>query len=120
MKEGIHPSYKEVSVECACGNKFVTRSTLTRIRLEICSNCHPFYTGRQKLLDTAGRVERFEKRFAKTGGKTIVRKPAERKAAAPKVPTKVKKILKNTPRAAPPEKRGGEGRSPKPSKSPAR
>ena len=66
MKSGIHPQYHTVTVACACGNSFVTRSTASQIRLEICSNCHPFYTGRQKLLDTAGRVERFAKRYAST------------------------------------------------------
>jgi len=65
VKKGIHPEYKEVTVTCACGEKFVTRSTRKEIRLELCSKCHPFFTGRQKLIDTAGRVERFAKRYAK-------------------------------------------------------
>lgn len=59
---------------CACGNSFTTRSIRPEIKLEICSDCHPFYTGRQKLVDTAGRVDRFKKRFAKTEGKMIARK----------------------------------------------
>ncbi len=120
MKEGIHPRYAEAVVECACGNRFVTRSTLPKIRLEICSNCHPFYTGKQKLMDTAGRVERFEKRFAKTGGKTVVRKPTATKAA-PKVSKSTKKVLRNTPRAMPPaDKRGSaEKRPAKPAAKPA-
>lgn len=63
MKPGIHPKYEEVEVRCACGNTFVTRSTKPELHLEICSNCHPFFTGRQKLIDTEGRVERFTKRF---------------------------------------------------------
>ena len=63
MKEGIHPTYKEVEVRCACGNTFRTRSTKTELHLEICSACHPFFTGRQKLIDTEGRVERFNKKF---------------------------------------------------------
>lgn len=63
MKEGIHPSYQEVEVRCACGNTFTTRSTKPELHLEICSACHPFFTGRQKLIDTEGRVERFTKRF---------------------------------------------------------
>src|SRR5256886_10673894 len=71
MKTGIHPEYVECTVVCACGNSFQTRSTKPSIRLEICSNCHPFFTGRQKFVDTAGRVERFQKRFSKTGGETI-------------------------------------------------
>lgn len=68
MKEGIHPKYEEVTVKCHCGNSFVTRSTSSKdgeLMTEICSSCHPFYTGTQKLLDTAGRIERFRKRYAK-------------------------------------------------------
>jgi large subunit ribosomal protein L31 len=66
MQAGIHPAYYEVKVSCACGNQFETRSTHKGdIRLEICSNCHPFFTGRQKLVDTEGRVDRFQKKFAK-------------------------------------------------------
>lgn len=63
MKEGIHPKYDEVTVKCACGNSFQTRSTRTEISTEICSACHPFFTGKQKLMDTAGRVERFRKKY---------------------------------------------------------
>ena len=71
MKEGIHPEYKTVTVSCACGNRFTTRSTVETIHVEICSACHPFFTGRQKLVDTAGRVERFRKKYgdAAPGGK---------------------------------------------------
>jgi len=65
MKEGIHPEYNEVEVRCACGNTFTTRSTATELRLEICGACHPFYTGKQKLVDTAGMVEKFERRYGK-------------------------------------------------------
>jgi large subunit ribosomal protein L31 len=65
MKEGVHPKYHKVTVTCACGNKFETGSTKSEIRLELCSACHPFYTGKQKLVDTAGRIERFQKRYAK-------------------------------------------------------
>lgn len=65
MKTGIHPDYVESRVTCTCGNTFVTRSTEPQISVEICSNCHPFYTGRQKLVDTGGRVERFKRRAAK-------------------------------------------------------
>ena len=64
MKQGIHPRYGPTQVTCACGNSFVTRATVPRIRVEICSNCHPFYTGRQKIVDTEGRVERFVQRYA--------------------------------------------------------
>ncbi len=63
MKENIHPNYEETTVKCACGNEFKTRSTKKDIRLDICSNCHPFFTGKQKLVDTGGRVDRFKKRF---------------------------------------------------------
>jgi large subunit ribosomal protein L31 len=63
MKEGIHPAYNEITVKCLCGNTFRTRSTLKEINTEICSACHPFFTGKQKLMDTAGRVERFKKRY---------------------------------------------------------
>ena len=63
MKEGIHPNYKKTTVTCACGNTFVTGSTKENLRVEICSNCHPFFTGKQKLVDTGGRVERLKKRF---------------------------------------------------------
>ncbi len=71
MKEGIHPDYHEVTVVCACGNTFQTRSTSKgkQMRIEICSNCHPFYTGKQKLLDTAGRVERFQRKYEKAAKK---------------------------------------------------
>ena len=65
MKAGIHPVYHDVEVRCACGNTFTTRSTKKELHLEICSQCHPFFTGRQKLIDTEGRVERFTKRFGK-------------------------------------------------------
>lgn len=63
MKPGIHPKYQEVEARCACGNTFKTRSTKNELHLEICNMCHPFFTGKQKLIDTEGRVERFTKRF---------------------------------------------------------
>ena len=65
MKQGIHPEYHEVEVACACGNTFKTRSTKKDLRVELCSACHPFFTGKQKLVDTAGRVERFQRRYQK-------------------------------------------------------
>jgi large subunit ribosomal protein L31 len=67
MKEGIHPEYKKCTVTCGCGFTFETRSTRDRIAVEICSNCHPFYTGKQKFVDTAGRVERFIRKYGKGG-----------------------------------------------------
>jgi len=65
MKSGIHPEYHEVTVHCACGEQWITRSTRKDLRLEICSKCHPFFTGKQKLIDTAGRVEKFNRRYRK-------------------------------------------------------
>lgn len=65
MKAGIHPEYVEATVHCSCGNNFTTRSTKPRLNVELCSECHPFYTGKQKLVDTGGRVERFERRYGK-------------------------------------------------------
>jgi large subunit ribosomal protein L31 len=66
MKEGIHPNYQRATVHCACGSSWETRSTVSDIHVEICSACHPFYTGKQKLVDTAGRVERFRQRYGGT------------------------------------------------------
>jgi large subunit ribosomal protein L31 len=66
MKTGTHPKYQTCNVHCACGNTFQTRSTSTRINVDICSACHPFFTGKQKFVDTAGRVERFSKKFGGT------------------------------------------------------
>lgn len=63
MKKGIHPGYEDTTITCACGEVIHTRSTKENIRVEICSKCHPFFTGRQKLVDTGGRVDRFKKRF---------------------------------------------------------
>jgi large subunit ribosomal protein L31 len=69
MKTDIHPKYDECRVHCSCGNEFVTRSTVDSMRVELCAECHPFYTGKQKLVDTGGRVERFQKRYAAAGKK---------------------------------------------------
>ncbi|MHB8405390.1 MAG: 50S ribosomal protein L31 [Gammaproteobacteria bacterium] len=66
MKPSIHPEYKEITVTCSCGNSFVTRSTLGRdLHVEVCSSCHPFFTGKQKIVDTAGRVDKFRKKYAR-------------------------------------------------------
>lgn len=65
MKTGIHPEYKKITVRCACGNEFESGSTAKEINVEICSQCHPFFTGKQKLVDSAGRVERFRRKYAK-------------------------------------------------------
>ena len=64
MKTGIHPEYKLANVRCSCGNTFTTRSTKDELHVELCSQCHPFYTGKQKLVDAGGRVERFQRRYA--------------------------------------------------------
>ena len=69
MKEGIHPKYEEAVITCACGNVIETRSTRPEIRVEVCNKCHPFYTGKQKLVDTGGRVDRFNRRFGRTANK---------------------------------------------------
>jgi large subunit ribosomal protein L31 len=66
MKQGIHPEYVETKVHCSCGNEFITRGTSESIRVELCNQCHPFYTGKQKLVDSGGRVERYKQRYAKT------------------------------------------------------
>ncbi|MFP3900291.1 MAG: 50S ribosomal protein L31 [Acidimicrobiia bacterium] len=65
MKAGIHPEYVETRVRCSCGNEFTTRSTKADLHVELCSECHPFYTGKQKLVDTGGRIDRFERRYGK-------------------------------------------------------
>lgn len=65
MKTDIHPTYQKTTIKCACGNEIEVGSTKTDIRVEICSKCHPFFTGKQKLVDTAGRIERFRKKYAK-------------------------------------------------------
>ena len=91
MKEGIHPQYKDVEVRCACGNTFKTRSTKPELHLEICSACHPFFTGRQKLIDTEGRVERFSKKYGLQTSEQRKTKAAAAKAAkAAKAPAKKK------------------------------
>jgi large subunit ribosomal protein L31 len=85
MKEGIHPDYKPAKVVCACGNVIETRSTRGDFHIEICSACHPFFTGKQKIMDTAGRIERFKTRYAATT------KAEEKKAAPPPPPAPARK-----------------------------
>ena len=75
MKKGIHPKYVDCTVVCGCGHKCQTRSTVPELRIEVCSKCHPFFTGQQKFLDTAGRVERFTKRY---GGDYFSKKAPKR------------------------------------------
>lgn len=90
MQEGIHPDYPPAQVNCACGNSFVTRSTRGDFQVDVCSNCHPFYTGTQKLIDAAGRVDRFRKRYGDAAAAKGEKKPAKAKAekaeAAPAAP----------------------------------
>ncbi len=84
MKQGIHPTYEFTSIRCACGAEYKVRSTKTGQRLEICAACHPFFTGKQKLVDTAGRVEKFKRRYAKMAPKKgePVAEPVAAEAAA--------------------------------------
>ena len=82
MKEGIHPQYFETLVSCGCGNKFKTRSTKKELKVDICSNCHPFFTGKLKYVDTAGRIEKFQSKFA-AGTYASLQKPANKKPAKP-------------------------------------
>ncbi|MEE9315676.1 MAG: 50S ribosomal protein L31 [bacterium] len=84
MKEKVHPKYFETTITCACGNVIHTRSTVKDIRVEICSACHPFFTGKQKLVDTAGRVEKFKQRYTKTAGKTVRKKTKIKKTPSKK------------------------------------
>lgn len=81
MKKGIHPEYVTCTVRCGCGNTFETRSTVKEIHAEICSACHPFYTGTEKFIDTAGRVERFQKKF---GGDYFSAKKSKKKVPLPR------------------------------------
>lgn len=87
MREGIHPEYPPATVSCACGNSFVTRSTRGDFQVDVCANCHPFYTGTQKLIDAAGRVDRFRKRYdakvAKTAPKGEKKTEKAEKAETP-------------------------------------
>ncbi len=82
MKDGIHPNYVETKVTCGCGNTFVTRSTKSELKIDICNACHPFFTGKLKYVDTAGRIEKFQRKFAGTGY-TSLQQPKKRKPAAP-------------------------------------
>ncbi|MCX7642015.1 MAG: 50S ribosomal protein L31 [Elusimicrobiales bacterium] len=102
MKENIHPKYEVSEVVCACGNSFITRSTKGSIKVEICSNCHPFYTGKHKIIDTEGRVEKFKKKYASSEAKSDSKQKSKTKVKMPKVtpahrkatPTGVKTTIK--------------------------
>jgi large subunit ribosomal protein L31 len=82
MKQGIHPNYVETRVTCSCGNTFTTRSIKEELHVELCNQCHPFYTGKQKLVDTGGRVERFQKKYARSDAT----RPAEPRPEAEAAP----------------------------------
>jgi large subunit ribosomal protein L31 len=82
MKDGIHPEYNVVAVACACGNKFETRSTKPELQVDVCAACHPFYTGKQRMMDTQGRVDRFRRRYAGATGAAGVAGAAQAATAA--------------------------------------
>ncbi len=98
MKNDIHPTYNLCEVSCVCGNAFQTRSIKPVIKVEVCNACHPFYTGKQKLLDTAGRVEKFNRKFAASDGKMVERKMKKVvvKSVTPKHTAK-RKVLSSAP-----------------------
>lgn len=84
MKDGIHPKYVEAKVTCGCGNSFTTRATQTELKVDICNQCHPFYTGKLKYIDTAGRIEKFQKKFAAAGYTSLQRGKKKQTADAAK------------------------------------
>jgi len=115
MKEGIHPKYPESKVTCGCGNTFMTRSTVGNLTVEVCSNCHPFFTGQQRFVDTAGRVEKFQKKYAWDAAQATKQAEAEKKAVKPKRKRKVSTALHptakpRTSQTAPPTLDQGKGR----------
>ena len=83
MKDGIHPKYVETTVKCGCGNTFATRSTQEELKVDICSACHPFYTGKLKFVDTAGRIEKFQRKFANSGGYASLQRGKGKSAEVP-------------------------------------
>ena len=86
MKKDIHPQYEEATVHCSCGNTFTTRSTKKELHVEVCSQCHPFYTGKQKLVDTGGRVDRFQRRLEKKAAEPKAPKAPRQRAPRPEMP----------------------------------
>ena len=96
MKKGVHPEYLDCVVSCACGNTFTTRSTVAQLKIEICGNCHPFYTGKQKFVDTAGRVEKFQKRYGWGIAKDEEKEPEGKGEPKPEE-TKAVEAKKETP-----------------------
>ncbi|MDR1536197.1 MAG: 50S ribosomal protein L31 [Planctomycetota bacterium] len=121
MKADIHPKYGEVTVRCACGNEFRTRSTKSEIRLSLCNECHPFFTGKQKFVDTAGRIEKFKKRFNLAEGVGTVQVVKAKKAASKKqtqsAAIQAEKRLKAAKRA--PARKTAETSAAAPSPAPA-
>ncbi len=83
MKDGIHPEYQETTVSCGCGNSFVTRSTRPELRVDICNQCHPFFTGKLKYVDTAGRIEKFQSKFAAGSYASLQEKKKKKKVPKP-------------------------------------
>ena len=121
MREGIHPKYQPAKVLCACGNVIETRSTRGDFHIEICSGCHPFFTGKQKILDTAGRIERFKTRYAATPAKqeaTPAAAPAP-KAEPKKAEPKENRAAKRAKAAAGKPKPKAEAKAPAPEAAPA-
>ncbi|MBD3285848.1 50S ribosomal protein L31 [candidate division WOR-3 bacterium] len=91
MKDKIHPKYAETTIRCACGFEYQTYSTCTDLRVDICSQCHPFYTGKTKIVDSAGRVERYRRRFGETKGSKIRTSGGKKKPTGEKAPSAKKK-----------------------------
>ncbi len=123
MKKDIHPAYKEATVNCGCGNSFVTRSTSPKILIEVCANCHPFFTGKQKFIDTAGMMEKFTRKWqgdAATKAKAVASKAAAREARAAAQDARSKQTLAatlgapNKPAAKPPAPKPAVAAPPKP------
>jgi large subunit ribosomal protein L31 len=123
MREGIHPAYKPAKVVCACGNVIETRSTRGDFHIEICSACHPFFTGKQKILDTAGRIERFRTRYAAAPAKAEAKPPpapkAEPKKAEPKENRAAKRAKANAGKPKPKAEAEAEAKATAPESAPA-
>jgi large subunit ribosomal protein L31 len=121
MKTDIHPKYHVTKVTCGCGSEFVTRSTKPEIRVEICSACHPFYTGKQKFVDTAGRVEKFQRKYAWKDGKSLsTEAPAKKKVRATRAKAKAKGGLKALAGGAKKAAKKNEGSEKAAKKAPAK
>ena len=127
MKPGIHPEYMECTVRCSCGNTFVTRATVPEIRVELCNECHPFYTGQQKFVDTGGRVQRFADKFGgaaqaaleREAAKKAERQKAAEEAAAKKAAEREAKAAEKAKRAAEFEKKAAAEAAKKAAEAPA-